>query len=70
VSVTTVKRLLFCGFRRTRTSVSMLVENMSRNKFFFQVLISYVLRYISIYVLFNYSPRINKGLRNIVAVCG
>jgi hypothetical protein len=35
VADTGVKRLLCCGFRRTGTSVSMLVEDMSRNKCFF-----------------------------------
>jgi hypothetical protein len=38
------------------TSVSMLVEDMSRNKCFFQVRISHILRFISICDLFTDSP--------------
>jgi hypothetical protein len=38
------------------TDVSMLVEDMSRNKRFFQVRISHVLRCVSIYDLFTDSP--------------
>jgi hypothetical protein len=38
------------------TNISMLVEDISRKKRFFQVLISYVLRFISIYDLFTDSP--------------
>jgi hypothetical protein len=38
------------------TSVSMLVEDVSRNKYFFQVRISHVLGFISICYLFTDSP--------------
>jgi hypothetical protein len=31
---TTVKRFLYCGFRLDGTSISMMVEDMSRNKCF------------------------------------
>jgi hypothetical protein len=52
---TTANRLLCCGFRRNGngTSVPMLVEDMSRNECFFQVRMSYVLRFISICDLFT-----------------
>jgi hypothetical protein len=47
---TTVKRLLCCRFRRTGKArgqvLSMLVEDMSRNKCFVHVPISYILYYI------------------------
>jgi hypothetical protein len=56
VAETTVKRLLCCGFRSTGTSVSMLVEDMSRNGCFVQVRISHVLRFISICDVFTDSP--------------
>jgi hypothetical protein len=59
VAETTVKRLLCCGFRGSDnrcTSVSMLVEDMSRNICFYQVRISHVLRFISIYDLFTDTP--------------
>jgi hypothetical protein len=56
----TVKRLLRCGFWCTGkvidTSVSMLVEDTSRNKRFSQVRISNILRFISICDLFTDSP--------------
>jgi hypothetical protein len=57
VAETTAKRLLGCGFRRTGTGVSVLVEDMSRNKcFLFQVRISHDLRFISICDVFTDSP--------------
>jgi hypothetical protein len=56
VAETRVKRLLCCGFRRDGTSVSMLVQGMSRNKCFSQVQISHVLRFTSICDLLTDSP--------------
>jgi hypothetical protein len=57
VAETTVKRLLCCGFQcRDETSVSVLMEDMSRSKCFFQVRISGVLYIISICDLYTDSP--------------
>jgi hypothetical protein len=60
VAGTTLRRLLCYGFRRTgkemNQSVSMLVEEMSRNKYSFQVEIPHALRFISIRDLFTGSP--------------
>jgi hypothetical protein len=58
VAETTVKRLLCCGFswESNETSVSMLMEDMSRNKCFFQVRISLVLCFISLCDLFTDYP--------------
>jgi hypothetical protein len=57
VAETTAKRLLWCGFRSTGKAMGQvyqcLVEGMSRNKCFFQVRISPVLRFISICDLFT-----------------
>jgi hypothetical protein len=49
------------------TSVSMLVEDMSRNKCFLQVRISHVLRFISICDLFTDSPSytLSRGCRKL-----
>jgi hypothetical protein len=57
VAETKFKILLCCGFRRYGTSVSMLVEDMSRNKCFSQVRTSHVLRFILTYLLIL--PRIS-----------
>jgi hypothetical protein len=48
VAEKTVKRVLCCGFRRTGTSISTFVENMSRNKCFVQFWMSHVLNLIPI----------------------
>jgi hypothetical protein len=58
VAETAAKRLPCCGFRRTGKAMgqvyhSLLVDDTSRNKCFFQVRISHVLRFISICVLFS-----------------
>jgi hypothetical protein len=53
---TTVKMLPCCGFRRDGTSVSVIVEEMCRNKCFFKVRISHFLSFISIFDLFADSP--------------
>jgi hypothetical protein len=44
------------------TSVSMLVEHMPRNKCIFQVRISHVLRFKTIFDLFNDSPSYDSGV--------
>jgi hypothetical protein len=62
VAETTVKNFYAAGFDALvnyGTSVSMLVEDMSRNKCFFKVLLSHVLRFISICDLFADSPSYN-----------
>jgi hypothetical protein len=55
-----VKILLCCGVRLTGKAMgqvkSMLVEVMSRNKYFFQIRISHVLRFISICDVFIHAP--------------
>jgi hypothetical protein len=59
VAETAVKRHLCCGFQNTGKAmgqVSMLVEDILRNKCFFQVRISRVLHFISICDLFTDSP--------------
>jgi hypothetical protein len=56
VAETLVKRLQCCGFQSTGKAMGhvwMLVEDMSRNKCFFQVHISHVLHFISICDLFT-----------------
>jgi hypothetical protein len=56
VAEITVKILLCCGFRRNGKAmgqVTILMEDMSRNKCFFQVRISHVSRLISISDLFT-----------------
>jgi hypothetical protein len=51
------QRLTCCRFQRTgKSSISTLVEDMSRNKCFSPVRISHVLRFISICDLFTDSP--------------
>jgi hypothetical protein len=54
VAETTVKTLPCCGFRHT--GKAMLVKDMSRNSFSFQVRMSHVLRFISMCDLFTDSP--------------
>jgi hypothetical protein len=51
VAETTAKRLLFCEFRRTGKAMGQVVEDMSRNKCFSQVRISYVLYPFVTYLL-------------------
>jgi hypothetical protein len=54
VAETTIKRLIYCGFWRTGKAMGqVLVVDMSRNRCFFQVRISQVLRFISICDLFS-----------------
>jgi hypothetical protein len=56
VAETTVKRLLCRGFRRTGkamgTGLSVLVEDMSRNKYFFQVRMSRFAFYIHLWPIY------------------
>jgi hypothetical protein len=65
---TAIKRLLCCKFRRTGKAIGqvyhVLVVDMSRNKCFFHVIISYVLRFMSIYSLFTDCP-LHKNHRNV-----
>jgi hypothetical protein len=76
VAETTAKELLCCGFRRTGKAmgqVYQLVEDMSRNKCFFQVQIWYVLGFVPICDLFADSPsyisRINGYMIKFSPVC-
>jgi hypothetical protein len=66
---TTVKRLLFCGFRRTGKAMRHVYQCWWRIyreiQVFFQVQISHVLRFISICDLFTDSPR-NLSIYRIV----
>jgi hypothetical protein len=68
VAETTVKRLLrVLTYRYSDgTSVSVLVEDMSRNKCFFQVGISHVFGFISLCDLFTDSPSLSLDTDNFL----